>query len=558
MKNLLHITWAWLLLGSLAWAQGPKVERVDPPNWWIGLPPPMLLIKGEGLEGAKVTSASPGVRVSRVEEGLNGHYLFVWLEIAKTATPGKAKLQVVSEKGRSSAEIEINPLARSGGGSAEGDILFQTGQGTWQDLAHIQPRLTGQAISGIVLRVPYAVDGRRPSLSMNAVTDFYPRLSEWGRIDDLAGLSRMIHDAGGRVQLRVEANQVGVSHAWVADPPHERWFNGTREHHLKTDGDLSALADPHAPQSRTRPLLEGWLDDSLADLNTQDPWVAQYLRQQMMWWVMTAQADALALEDLPYVDRGFWSEFTRELRKTFPKVRTIGEVQSREPEVVASFAGGRSVGGVDTDVTTMIDVPLAAAVRESVEQGKGANRIEAVLQKDWLYPKPESLLLPLMGIEDRTAAELAAQISLLLPRVPLLDDSLVFSPAGEVALKTLRLRRQHPALSGGKMYHLISDDTVFVFGRDHFAGAEVALGQSSKPEHLLIVVNVGRESRKLTLEVADTPIMTATEIRDVLPAGTAKAVQGKIEVEITARSVAVWDVRCGCDVDDTLTPARPR
>jgi len=38
-----------IFIGSAASAQAPKIERIDPPNWWIGLPSPMLLVRGEQL-----------------------------------------------------------------------------------------------------------------------------------------------------------------------------------------------------------------------------------------------------------------------------------------------------------------------------------------------------------------------------------------------------------------------------------------------------------------------------------------------------------------------------
>src|SRR2546429_9918364 len=66
-------------------ASGPQVERVDPPNWWIGLPNPMLMITGEHLAGARVTTHTGGVRIVRTVEGREGRYLFVWAEIGTTA-----------------------------------------------------------------------------------------------------------------------------------------------------------------------------------------------------------------------------------------------------------------------------------------------------------------------------------------------------------------------------------------------------------------------------------------------------------------------------------------
>ena len=35
--------------GRQASAQAPRITKIDPPNWWVGLPDPMLLVYGEGF-----------------------------------------------------------------------------------------------------------------------------------------------------------------------------------------------------------------------------------------------------------------------------------------------------------------------------------------------------------------------------------------------------------------------------------------------------------------------------------------------------------------------------
>ena len=45
-----------LLLPSCSAADAPSapcIDKVDPPNWWIDLPSPMLLVHGDHLTGAK-------------------------------------------------------------------------------------------------------------------------------------------------------------------------------------------------------------------------------------------------------------------------------------------------------------------------------------------------------------------------------------------------------------------------------------------------------------------------------------------------------------------------
>src|ERR1700728_3796869 len=94
------------LLGA-AQAQLPAVERVEPPNWWIGMPDPMVMITGEHLPGVQTSTRPPGIRVARTLDGLGGRYEFVWLEISKAALPGKIDLDLATETGRTQLSLPL-------------------------------------------------------------------------------------------------------------------------------------------------------------------------------------------------------------------------------------------------------------------------------------------------------------------------------------------------------------------------------------------------------------------------------------------------------------------
>src|SRR5215471_17533310 len=72
-------------------APAPKISRIEPPNWWIGLPNPMIMFTGENLENAQVSIAARGVHIRRTQPGRNGHYLFAWLETDCRVEAGEAK-----------------------------------------------------------------------------------------------------------------------------------------------------------------------------------------------------------------------------------------------------------------------------------------------------------------------------------------------------------------------------------------------------------------------------------------------------------------------------------
>ena len=45
----LHAALCLALVSASVMAQAPQMTKVDPPNWWVNMPAPMLLIKGEVL-----------------------------------------------------------------------------------------------------------------------------------------------------------------------------------------------------------------------------------------------------------------------------------------------------------------------------------------------------------------------------------------------------------------------------------------------------------------------------------------------------------------------------
>ena len=125
-----------LSLLSTGWAQVPVISKVEPPNWWVGLPhDPLLLLTGENLNGAQIATHYPGVTVQRLNTSADGHYLFARIHLAKTTTAGRAEFVVRSAKGsaRDSAGDSVkvawplekrSKVAETGNGLHTDDILY--------------------------------------------------------------------------------------------------------------------------------------------------------------------------------------------------------------------------------------------------------------------------------------------------------------------------------------------------------------------------------------------------------------------------------------------------
>jgi glycosidase len=204
-------------------------------------------------------------------------------------------------------------------------------------------------------------------------------------------------------------NHIGPNHPWVNDEPAPDWFHGTKAHHLNAESNFNALIDPHAPNRDRTATLQGWFANVLPDMNTDDPTVALYLRQNAIWWIEETGADALRIDTFPYVNREFWHEFNGELKELYPQLTEVGEAFNGDPLIVSSFADGVTRAGVDTRLYTPFDFPTYFALRNVFAPGPAQpgfkaephtepgrlspmSKLADVLAADSLYPHPERLV----------------------------------------------------------------------------------------------------------------------------------------------------------------------
>lgn len=429
---------AVLLCGRVAEAQlTPQVNKIDPPEWWIGLPPdPMLLLTGANLQNVEVTTDYPGVRVEQSRTYDGGRHLFVWLKVDERAEPGTVRIAVkVAAGGETRADFPLRRRGAKPGGIGQQDAIYLIMPDRFADgdqrnnnpavatgrYDRKSPRAYhGGDFKGIEQRLGYLKELGATAIWLtpwwenadNAsdyhgyhVTDFYAVEEHLGSMSDLQDLCRAAHAQGIKVVLDFVANHIGPEHSWTTSPPTPTWLHGSPQRHRPPSHDFGRLVDPHAPAAEQRDVLEGWFPSSasvygLPDLNPDDPLVARYLLQNALWWIESAGLDAVRLDTFPYSSRRFWSGWHKGLRAAYPGAFTVGEVFNEDPTITSFFAGDRTqYDGVDSGVSTVFDFPLFEAMRDVVVRRESTKRIVEVLQRDALYPHPERLMT-LLGNHD--------------------------------------------------------------------------------------------------------------------------------------------------------------
>lgn len=407
----------------------PVIEKVDPPNWWVGLPTPMLLVHGKNLKNANLSAAGAGVHISKLQTSANGHWAFIWLA-TENAAPTTVK--IIATNGAGSASFNFPLLKRKSAtglyqGFSSKDVMylimpdrFADGEmandhpadapGTYDrskprayhggDLRGIEDHLNYIQQLGVttIWTTPVYDNEHQDASSYHGygATDMYAVNEHIGTLAEYKELARAVHQHGMKLVLDTVPNHVGPHHPWVLDPPTPDWFHGTLQHHRESKSPFDAITDPHAAFREYRDTVQGWFANTLPDLNQENPLVSQYLIQNAIWWVEIAGLDGLRLDTFPYVGRPFWHDFHAELHQIYPHLTTVGEVFNPDPTITSYFAGGVKHAGTDGDVDTGLytpfDFPDYFAIRAVLAHDEPMSKLVGTLRQDWLYPHPERLV----------------------------------------------------------------------------------------------------------------------------------------------------------------------
>jgi hypothetical protein len=75
----------------------PTIAKIDPPDWFVGLPDPMLLVRGTGFEHAQFKIKGESVSLLRTQVSDNGHWAFLWI---RTTAAAAQTLQIIATSGQ--------------------------------------------------------------------------------------------------------------------------------------------------------------------------------------------------------------------------------------------------------------------------------------------------------------------------------------------------------------------------------------------------------------------------------------------------------------------------
>ncbi len=406
---------------------GPVTEaRIEPPNWWVGMRDNklQLLIYDEEISTSGVQIDYPGVTVQAVHRVENPNYLFVDLLIGPATVAGEFPIVLSADGEELTYAYELKERLPQEGrlqGLTSEDLIylimpdrFANGDPSNDSFADMNQSginrdkvffRHGGDLMGVMEHLDYLEELGVTALWLNpvlendqpyesyhgyAITDHYEIDKRFGTNEQYRQLVELCHERGMKVIMDVIHNHVGDEHWFIKDLPTSDWIHQDTEHLRKSNFRETALVDPHASAYDKEQLSDGWFDAHMPDLNQRNPFLAQYLTQNAIWWNEFSGHDAYRIDTYFYPDQDFMYDWAKRLNDEYDEFSFFGETWVQGYSVQAQFTENSAIrGGVPTDLPAVTDFQLFFAIQEVLagQEGwtQGTARLYYTLAHDYLY-----------------------------------------------------------------------------------------------------------------------------------------------------------------------------
>ena len=416
-----------------------QVEKVEPPNWWVGFTDNslQLLIKGEGIGQATPEIDYKGVTITGVTSGDSPNYLFIELTIDKDTKPGSFKIVFKVDK-RKKYTYEYTLLQRIRPaedfiGFDGADVIylitpdrFANGDPSYDIVKGLKEQGVdrnndyarhGGDIKGITEHLDYihdmgftaiwptpvlTNDMPRTSYHGYAMTDFYEVDPRFGTLNDYKELSDKARQRGIKLIMDQVANHCGSEHWWMKDLPFKDWVNyqedfaehkplNTSNHRRTTN------QDPYASKFDKDLMHKGWFVSAMPDLNQRNPFMARYIIQNSIWWIETLGLGGIRQDTYPYSDKDFMAIWAGAIMNEYPNFNIVGEEWSYNPLLVGYWQqGAKNKDGYQSNLKSTMDFPMQRKIVEALNETEGWDtglvKIYEGLANDFYYANPQLIM----------------------------------------------------------------------------------------------------------------------------------------------------------------------
>ena len=439
-----------LILSLMTANAAVKVDRIDPTNWFVGMKDPslQLMVYGEGIRSAEVTTDYAGVKVDSIVRLDSPNYLLVYLNL-DGAQPGEMTLNFKNGKQTKKVKYELKAREMSGDkrmGFTNADVLYMLMPDRFADgdpknndikglypysIDRTQPSLRhGGDLEGIRQHLDYfkelgvtalwftpVLENNSPDSNGSssyhgyATTDYYRVDPRFGTNEEYRRLCDEAHAQGLKVVMDMIFNHCGFEHPWVADMPSHDWLNTpewldarkdktkpeVNDKYLQTSYKLTPIVDPYASDVDFKETVDGWFVPTMPDLNQKNPHVIKYLIQNSEWWIETVGIDGIRMDTYPYADADAMALWMKTLNDEYPNFNVVGETWVTEPPYTAAWQKDSKIAKKNSYLNTVMDFSFYDKINQAKREDTdgfttGMNRIYNNFVYDYLYPNPSSVM----------------------------------------------------------------------------------------------------------------------------------------------------------------------
>jgi len=331
-----------------------------PQNWWAGMKNSRVLVilQGQGISAGHATINYPGVSIIKQYPGLgrDGFYLFLDLEISKSAVPGNVSI-TINASGRTLTHVfpllqrsvrtnyqlingsdviyQIMPDRFANGNTANDNI-----SGFFEKLERSNPSgIHGGDILGITKNVNYlaslgiSVVDLTPIYESNQFVQSYDKFAptnhynidpRLGTFEELTFMVSALQTRGIKVILTKILDKTGNQHPFHKNQPLTDWTYSSPEFNKNHETNNVLFADPYASKEDLSKHYKFWENFDLPSLNHNIEEVRRYLIQNVIWWIEAARIDGIKIEDLQLNSPQLILELKEAIEKEYPYLNFIG------------------------------------------------------------------------------------------------------------------------------------------------------------------------------------------------------------------------------------------
>ena len=410
-----------------------NIERVEPPNWWIGMKTRdlQLLVYGKNISDYVPLINSSNVKLVSTEKVKNQNYLFLNISISEKAEPESIEINFLNDNVIVD-KYEFSLLDRKENASElvgfnNSDVMYLitpdryvNGDPENDDIAYMYERpnrddnrgLHGGDIQGIINQLDYIEEMGFTTIWLNPVlennmkrssyhgystTDYYKIDPRFGTNELFLELSQKAKKRGIKFVMDIIPNHCGSEHWFFKDPPMEDWINN-QSGFKQTNHRRETIQDIHASEIDKKDHIDGWFVETMPDLNQKNQKMSTYLIQNTLWWIEYAELSGIRVDTYPYSDKDFMSDWTYVVMDEYPNFNIVGEEWSDNPSLISYWQKNKvNHDGYVSYLPTLMDFPLQISFVEALNDdfgwGKGFVKPYRTLANDFVYPNPNNLLI---------------------------------------------------------------------------------------------------------------------------------------------------------------------